>query len=447
LKPSELIIVGGGLAGCEAAWQAAEAGLHVQLFEMRPLLSTGAHVTDLLAELVCSNSFGSRLPDRASGLLKEELKTLKSLLVTCAEKASIPAGNALAVDRTLFSQLVTDQIIKHPKIQIIRSEVKNIPNSPTIISSGPLTSKSFSKSIQRFLGHNFLYFFDAIAPIVSVDSINWNIAFRASRFNENQSESGDYINCPFTKEEYQNFVVNLKCAKTIEMRPFESEISSGVVAGHPNFFEGCLPIEELARRGDQALVFGPMRPIGLKNPRDGKYPYAVLQLRQDNLVGSLYNFVGFQTNLLYSEQMRLFRTIPGLENAEFVRFGQMHRNTYISSPFVLKPTLQSKKRDDLFFSGQVTGIEGYMGNIASGWLAGVNAARFIKNQNLVVFPPETMLGALVRYITTSEGPLFQPMKANFGLLNELNKSILSRKEKNKALADRALQYVKSWMNE
>jgi methylenetetrahydrofolate--tRNA-(uracil-5-)-methyltransferase len=445
VKNSDLNIIGGGLAGCEAAWQAAEAGLHVKLFEMRPLVSTGAHKTDALAELVCSNSLGSLLADRASGLLKEELKVLKSLLVECAEKTALPAGNALAVDRTLFSQLVTEKILDHPRIEIIRSEVKDIPTTPAIISSGPLTSSDLAQSIKAFLGHDSLFFFDAIAPIVSSDSINFNIAFKASRFHEDSSGEGDYINCPFSKDEYLAFVETLKSAQTIELKPFESEILSGVRAGARKFFEGCLPIEELAHRDPQALAFGPMRPIGLYDPRTGKGAYAILQLRQDNQSGSLYNMVGFQTNLTYSEQKRVFRTIPGLEKAEFIRLGQMHRNTYIESPLSLKPTLQSQKRDNLFFAGQLIGVEGYMGNIASGWLAGTNAARLSNNQPLITFPPETMLGALIQYVTSSEVSTFQPMKANFGILKELPEYIRSRKEKNKVLSNRSLKYMNSFM--
>jgi methylenetetrahydrofolate--tRNA-(uracil-5-)-methyltransferase len=444
VKNAELTVIGGGLAGSEAAWQAAEAGLHVKLYEMRPNVSTGAHKTEALAELVCSNSLGSLLPDRASGLLKEELKVLKSLLVDCAEKTSLPAGNALAVDRTLFSQLVTAKISEHPRIEIIRNEVKDIPSTPAIISSGPLTSSNLARSLKDFLGHDSLFFFDAIAPIVSYDSINFGIAFKASRFHEDITGKGDYINCPFSKDEYLAFVETIRSAQAIELKSFESEISSGVKAGSKKFFEGCLPIEELARRDPQALAFGPMRPIGLYDPRTGKGAYAILQLRQDNQSGSLYNMVGFQTNLTYPEQKRVFRTIPGLEKAEFVRYGQMHRNTYIASPLSLLPTLQSHKRDDLFIAGQLIGVEGYMGNIASGWLAGINAARYLKGQSLLTFPSETMLGALIQIITSSDVDTFQPMKANFGILKELPKSIRSRREKNKVLSSRSLEFMNSF---
>jgi len=446
LKSIELTIIGGGLSGCEAAWQAAEAGLHVKLVEMRPNVMTEAHKTDGFAELVCSNSLGSLLSDRASGLLKEELRVLKSLLVDCAEKTSLPAGNALAVDRALFSQLVTEKIANHPRIEITRDEQKTIPRSPTVICSGPLTSSALARSIEEFLGHDSLFFYDAIAPIVSADSINFDHAFKASRFHEDITNEGDYINCPLSKEEYQDFVTNLKSAQTIELKSFELEIPSGVRAGSRKFFEGCLPVEELARRGDQALAFGPMRPIGLFDPHTGKGAYAILQLRQDNQAGSLYNLVGFQTNLTYPEQERVFRLIPGLENAEFVRFGQMHRNTYIASPLVLKSTLQSKNRKDLFFAGQLVGVEGYMGNIASGWLAGTNAARFLNKQSLFTFPTETMLGALAHYITSVEVSIFQPMKANFGILKELPEHIRSRKEKNKVLSNRSLDFMRAFIN-
>ncbi len=413
----ELIIIGGGLAGSEAAWQAAERGLRVKLFEMRPARQTGAHVTGYLAELVCSNSLGSNLPDRASGLLKNELRTLGSLLLECAEVAALPAGAALAVDREIFARRVTQKIERHPNIEIIREEVKEIPSTPVIVASGPLTSESLSQSIAKLSGEEHLFFFDAIAPIVRAESVNMQIAFRASRYDKGEQHDGDYINCPFTKEQYDEFVRALQSAERIELRSFEEAIRSGVKAGH--FFEGCLPIEIIAERGGDALAFGPMRPVGLRDPRTGKRPYAVVQLRQDNLAGSLYNLVGFQTNLKYHEQKRVFRMIPGLENAEFERYGQMHRNTFIASPKLLRPTLQHVTRDDLFFAGQITGVEGYVGNIATGLLAGVNAARLLNGEEPLVLPRETMLGALCHYVTHADLKNFQPMKANFGILPEM----------------------------
>ncbi len=389
---TDLIVIGGGLAGSEAAWQAAQQGLNVILYEMRPALSTGAHETDYLAELVCSNSLGSNQPDRASGVLKNELRRFGSMLLECAEVAALPAGSALAVDRELFSRTVTERIQNHPRINIIREEVTDIPSAMTVLASGPLTSPALSQKITELSGEEHLFFFDAIAPIISVETINMNIAFRASRYGRGDENEGDYINCPFTKIEYHNFIEALLQAERIELRSFEDSIRNGVMAGR--FFEGCLPIEIMAERGKDSLAFGPMRPVGLIDPRTGKRPYAVVQLRQDNLAGNLYNLVGFQTNLKYPEQKRVLRLIPGLENAEFIRYGQMHRNTFIASPKLLKPTLQFHNRDDLFFAGQIIGVEGYMGNIATGLLAGVNAARLHKNQKPFDPPQTTMLGAL-----------------------------------------------------
>lgn len=433
---ADLIVVGGGLAGSEAAWQAAEGGLEVDLYEMRPSVSTGAHETEYLAELVCSNSLGSNLPDRASGVLKNELRRLKSMLLECAEAAALPAGAALAVDREIFARQVTERIRNHPRIRVVRKEVTEIPRGLTIIASGPLTSDKLSKEIERLSGHEHLFFFDAIAPIVARDSLNMEIAFRGSRYQQDE-EDGDYINCPFTKDEYYNFVDTLLHAERIELRSFEEVIRAGVTAGH--FFEGCLPVEIIAERGKDSLAFGPMRPVGLKDPHTGKRPYAVIQLRQDNLAGNLYNLVGFQTNLKYPEQQRVFRLIPGLEKAEFVRYGQMHRNTFIASPKLLRLTLQFIDRDDLFFAGQITGVEGYMGNIATGLLAGLNAAQFHKSQPLITLPPTTMLGALCHYVTHADLKDFQPMKANFGILPPLAETNrLGKRERAKAYADRAL---------
>jgi methylenetetrahydrofolate--tRNA-(uracil-5-)-methyltransferase len=434
---TDLFVIGGGLAGSEAAYQTAQRGLKVRLYEMRPAVQTGAHQTHHLAELVCSNSLGSNLPDRASGVLKNELRTLGSLLLECAEAASLPAGGALAVDRELFARLVTERMESHPNIQVVREEVKEIPDTPTIIASGPLTSPALSRSIAALSGEEQLFFFDAIAPVVHADSINMNVAFRASRYGTGEQEEGDYINCPFTKEEYYTFVEALLQAERIELRAFEEAIKGGVKAGH--FFEGCLPVEIIAERGIDSLAFGPMRPVGLKDPRTGKRPYAVLQLRQDNLAGSLYNLVGFQTNLKYPEQKRVFRLIPGLENAEFMRYGQMHRNTFIASPKLLRPTLQHVRRDDLFFAGQITGVEGYMGNIATGLLAGLNAARLHHHEEPLTLPQTTMLGALCHYVTHADLKDFQPMKANFGILPPLElTSKIGKRERGKAYAERAL---------
>ena len=435
---TELIVIGGGLAGSEAAWQAAQRGLLVSLYEMRPALQTGVHHTQDLAELVCSNSLGSKLPDRASGLLKNEARMLGSMLVEAAETAALPAGSALAVDRELFAHLVTERIESHPNIKIIRAEVKEIPNMPTIVASGPLTSPALSQSIARLSSEDHLYFFDAIAPVIHADSIDMEIAFRASRYGAGEHDEGDYINCPFTKEEYYAFVNALLSAERIELHSFEESIRSGVRAGH--FFEGCLPVEIIAERGLNSLAFGPMRPVGLRDARTGRRSYAVVQLRQDNLAGSLYNLVGFQTNLKFPEQKRVLRMIPGLENAEFMRYGQMHRNTFIASPRLLRHTLQHIGRDDLFFAGQITGVEGYMGNIATGLLAGINAARLLHHEEPIRLPQTTMLGALCHYITHADLKDFQPMKANFGILPPLEfASKIGKRDRGKAYAGRALE--------
>lgn len=442
-----LIVIGGGLAGSEAAWQAANRGLPVKLYEMRPELSTGAHTTSYLAELVCSNSLGSNIIDRASGLLKQELRMLGSLLIECADQTALPAGGALAVDRDKFAGLVTEKIKSHPQIEVIREEMQSIPAGPTIIASGPLTSERLAGSIIDFSGHENLYFFDAIAPIVGIDSVNMEVAYRASRYGRGTQEQGDYINCPFDEFEYNSFVEELSSAEKIELKEFDQVLQrgSGVTAGAHQYFEGCLPVEVLSNRDQKALAFGPLRPVGLIDPRIGKRPYAVVQLRQDNLAGTLYNLVGFQTNLKFSEQRRVFRMIPGLENAEFLRYGQMHRNTFLFSPDLIEATMQSKRKPDLFFAGQITGIEGYAGNIASGLVAGNNAANFIQGKGLEVLPRETMTGALCHYVTHAAAQDFQPMKANFGILPPLD----STKKRNKrqraaAYSDRALDKLREF---
>lgn len=439
-----ITVIGGGLAGSEAAWQLAQNNIQVKLYEMRPVNPTGAHLSGDLAELVCSNSLGSNLPDRASGVLKNELRVLNSMLLECAEVTALPAGAALAVDREAFAKLVTEKINSHPNIEVIREEVKEIPNTPVIVASGPLTSDSLSKSIAKLSGEEHLFFFDAIAPIVHAESINMEIAFRASRYDKGEQDEGDYINCPFTKEQYYEFVNALKQAERIELRAFEDAIRSGIKAGQ--FFEGCLPIEIIAERGEDSLAFGPMRPIGLRDPKTNKRPYAVVQLRQDNLAASLYNMVGFQTNLKFPEQRKVLRMIPGLENAEFERYGQMHRNTFIASPKLLRPTLQHITRDDLFFAGQITGVEGYMGNIATGLLAGINAANFLHRKNLITLPQETMLGALCHYVTHADLKDFQPMKANFGILPELHlDKKIGKRERGQMYAERANKKLNEYL--
>ncbi len=450
---ADLIIIGGGLAGSEAAWQAAERGVQVRLYEMRPKKETGAHVSSDLAELVCSNSLGSNLIDRASGLLKEELRRMGSMLLACAEATALPAGGALAVDREAFAQQVTERIEGHANIQLVREEFTSIPHQPAIIASGPLTSPALTQSIQVLTGQENLFFFDAIAPIVTLDSIQMEIAFRASRYGNGDPEEGDYINCPMTKEEYEHFVTELRNAERIELRAFEQVIQEGVTAGAHTFFEGCLPIEVLAQRGEMALAFGPMRPVGLRDPRTGHRPYAVVQLRQDNLAGTLYNLVGFQTNLTYPEQKRVLRMIPGLEQAAFARYGQMHRNTFIASPLVLEPSLQVKKQvanqaqADLFFAGQIVGVEGYMGNIATGLLAGVNAARVLNNEEGLVLPQTTMLGALLHYVTQAALKDFQPMKANFGIMPPLEHPARSKRERAMQYVQRGLADLEAWAAE
>jgi len=442
---AELSIVGGGLAGSEAAWQAAQRGIMVRLFEMRPQKMTGAHVTSHLAELVCSNSLGSNIADRASGLLKNELRMLNSLLLNIAEKVAVPAGSALAVDRNRFAERVTQVISVHPNISIIRKEIRTIPEGPTIIASGPLTSNDLSDALTQLSGEKHLFFYDAISPIVSLDSIDMDIAFRASRYRRGNEEEGDYINCPMNKDEYEIFVRELRNAERIEIKEFESELEKGVTTGSHTYFEGCLPVEIIAMRGEEALAYGPMRPVGLIDPLTGKRPYAVLQLRQDNLAKTMYNLVGFQTNLKFAEQKRVFRMVPGLEKAEFFRYGQMHRNTFIFSPKLLKPSLQFKGREDLFFAGQITGIEGYVGNIASGLLAGINIARLINGESPLEMPRVTMLGSLCHYISHADAKDFQPMKANFGIVPPLTDATKrNKRQRAVAYAERALNSLEEF---
>lgn len=434
----QLIVIGGGLAGSEAAWQAANAGVRVRLYEMRPLQPTPAHVSGNLAELVCSNSLGSSLVSKAPGLLKAELRGLGSLILQCAEETAVPAGSSLAVDRDLFAGLVSRRIDEHPLIEIIREEIKVIPDRPVIIASGPLTSAALTAEIQRLSGEDHLYFYDAVSPIVHADSIDMSIAFRQSRYDKGDQTEGDYINCPLNKEEYEDLIEAILTAETITLKSFERE--------DPNFFEGCMPVEVMAHRGRDALAFGPLRPVGLIDPRTGKRPYAVVQLRQDNVAASLYNMVGFQTNLRWGEQRRVLRMIPGLENAEFLRYGMMHRNTYVNAPRLLQPTLQMRNRSDLFFAGQITGVEGYVGNAGTGLLAGINAARFLQGQAPVIFPTGTMLGALCHYVTHADPGDFQPMKANFGLFQPPQDKI-NKRVRGHWYAERALTRMRRFTRE
>jgi len=427
-----LTVVGGGLAGSEAAWQAAERGVTVTLVEMRPHRATPAHVSDRLAELVCSNSLGSDLPDRAAGLLKAELRHLNSLVLACADGTRVPAGGALAVDRELFAAEVTRRIESHPRIRLVREEVTAIPDGPAVIATGPLTSDTLAERIAALTGQEHLYFYDALAPIVSADSIDDSIAFRASRYGKGDA---DYINCPMTEEEYTRFVEALVAAERIPLREFEQ--------GDARFFEGCLPVEVLAARGQEALAFGPLRPVGLTDPRTGARPHAVVQLRQDNLAGTLFNIVGFQTNLRYAEQERVFRLIPGLGQAEFVRFGHMHRNTFINGPRLLEPTMGFRERPGLFFAGQITAVEGYVGSVGGRWVAGVNAARFALGKEPLVLPHTTMLGALCTYVSRADPETFQPMKANFGLLPPLSPPVRNKRKRYQAYAARAMDNLQS----
>lgn len=443
----KITIIGGGLAGSEAAWQAAKRGLNVSLYEMRPQKQTGAHIGSYLAELVCSNSLGSNLVDRASGLLKEEIRRLDSLLLSIAEETAVPAGGALAVDRDGFARRVTESIENHPNITVFRQEMTDIPDGPVIIASGPLTSPKLSRVIRELTGSEHLYFFDAISPIVDSHTINMEIAYRGSRYSRGKQDEGDYINCPLTREEYEGFINELLSAQRIELKEFEIELERGVKAGAHKFFEGCLPIEIMAQRGIDALAYGPMRPVGLIDPRKGERSHAVVQLRQDNLAGTLYNMVGFQTNLKFSEQRTVFRMIPGLENVEFERYGQMHRNTFIFSPAHLNPTLQFRRRDDLFFAGQITGVEGYIGNIATGLLAGWNVSRWVCSEPLLTFPKTTMLGALCHYITQANPRDFQPMKANYGIFPPLEgKRIKSKRQRGQAYSNRSLQDMEKYLS-
>ena len=427
-----LTVIGGGLAGSEAAWQAAQRGIEVTLYEMRPEVMTPAHVSGDLAELVCSNSLGSNLEDRAPGLLKAELRQLNSVILACADETAVPAGGALAVGREAFARLVTERVAGHPRITVVRQEVRTIPDGVVVIATGPLTSDALADEIAALTGQDHLYFYDAMAPIVTYESIDQSKVFRASRYGRGD----DYINCPMSEVEYDAFVEALLAAETIPLRQFERE--------DEHFFEACLPVEVIARRGRMALAYGPLKPVGLTDPRTGRRPFAVVQLRQDNLAATLYNLVGFQTNLKWGEQERVFRMIPGLEHAEFVRFGQMHRNTFIHSPDLLNPTMEFRARPGLFFGGQITGTEGYIASAASGLVAGLNAARLILGQPLLTFPPTTMIGALCRYVTTACGE-FQPMKPNFGLLPPLERAPRRKRERHRAYAERALRDLGSFI--
>lgn len=419
-------VIGAGLAGAEAAWQMAKRGLDVNLCEMRPVRQTPAHHTGDFAELVCSNSLRASALENAVGLLKEEMRRLDSLIMRCADATAVPAGGALAVDRVGFARLVTAALEEHPRVRVHREEMAAIPEGGTVVlATGPLTSTAMASSIRQLTGEDYLYFYDAVAPIVSFDTINMDKVFRSSRYDKGEAA---YLNCPMSREEYDAFQEALAAAERAPRKEFDKEVH----------FEGCMPVEVLAGRGKDTLAYGPMKPVGLTDPRTGKRPHAVVQLRQDNTAGTLYNLVGFQTNLKWDEQRRVFRMIPGLEEAEFVRYGVMHRNTYINSPVLLEPTFECKKRAGLFFAGQITGVEGYVESAAAGLMAGINAVRVVAGQDLLVFPPETAHGALAHYITTADPRHFQPMNVTFGLLPPPEENIRDKKEKNRRLAQRAL---------
>jgi methylenetetrahydrofolate--tRNA-(uracil-5-)-methyltransferase len=403
-------IIGGGLAGTEAAWQVAQAGIRVVLYEMRPVRQTPAHKTHDLAELVCSNSLKSESMYTAPWLLKQELRQCGSLLLQAADKARVPGGHALTVDREQFGLEITRSLEEHPLIEVRREEVQRIPDGVTIVASGPLTSDELAADIGRITGSERLYFYDAISPIVDADSINMDVAFRASRYGKSLDGSDDYVNCPFNRDQYDQFVEAILCAQTYESH-FDEKIP---------FFEACLPIEELAKRGRETLRFGPMKPVGLDDPRTGRRPWAVVQLRQENLRAESYNLVGFQNHLRFGEQARVLRMIPGLEQAEFLRYGQIHRNTYINSPSLLAPTLQLKSRPEIFFAGQISGVEGYVEAIATGFLAGRNAAAFLKSRAPEPFPRDTALGSLSTYISGADAKNYQPANITFDLLPSLD---------------------------
>jgi len=424
-------VIGGGLAGVEAAWQAAEMGASVKLYEMRPVEQTPAHRTDKLAEIVCSNSLKTDEPGTAPYLLKEELRRGRSLVMEAAAKTKVPAGSALSVDRIKFAELITARIEQHPRIEILREEVTRIPaDSVSIIATGPLTSEALTADIMRFTGDDQLYFYDAIAPIVAADSIDMSVAFKAARYGKG---GDDYINCPMSPDEYTVFFDALVEAKSVPLKRFEET----------KWFESCLPIEENARRGVDTLRFGPMKPKGLPDPRTGEEPYACVQLRQENLMADAYGFVGFQNHLRYGEQERVLKLIPGLQDAEFLQFGQIHRNTFINSPKILNETLSTKANSRLFFAGQITGVEGYVESVATGWLAGRNAVSVLRGDAMITAPSTSAIGALCRYVSNVETKNFQPVNITFGLLEplpvELRKKYRKKRERHTVQVDRALQ--------
>ena len=431
----EIVIIGGGLAGSEAAWQAANLGVNVILYEMRPKEATAAHKTDHLAEIVCSNSLGSNDSLSAPGMLKDEMRKLNSLVINIADQTQVPAGSALAVDRDQFALGVTQALESHPNVKILREEITEIPEDAiSIVATGPLTSNNLSNAISELTHSKNLYFFDAIAPIIDTDSINMAKVFRASRYDKG---TADYLNCPMDRETYDRFYDALTQADRVQSKEFEKI----------PYFEGCLPIEVMAERGRQTLLFGPLKPVGLIDPQTGKRPYAVLQLRPENRHGSCYNMVGFQTKITYPEQKKVFRMIPGLEEAEFLRCGSIHRNTFINSPDLLKDTLQLKTHEQTFFAGQLVGVEGYVEAAASGGLAGLHAAKTLRNESIQIPPPTTAHGALLHYISTTDPKYFQPINTNFGLFPPLSIPIRDKQEKRKRIQQRAAEEFQEWMTQ
>jgi len=425
-------VIGAGLAGSEAAWQLAKRGIKVRLYEMRPVKQTPAHHTDKFAELVCSNSLRANNLTNAVGVLKEEMRMLDSIIIGSADACAVPAGGALAVDRHEFASHVTEKVKNHPNVTVYHEEITEIPEGPTVIATGPLTSEALSSKLRDLTGEEYLYFYDAAAPIIEKDSIDMEKVYLKSRYDKGEAA---YLNCPMTEEEFDRFYEALISAETVPLKEFEKEI----------FFEGCMPIEVMANRGRKTMLFGPMKPVGLEDPKTGKRPFAVVQLRQDDAAGTLYNIVGFQTHLKWGPQKEVLQLIPGLENAEIVRYGVMHRNTFINSPKVLEATYQFKNRKDLFFAGQMTGVEGYVESAASGLVAGLNAARFVSGQELIVFPEETAMGSMARYITNASVKNFQPMNANFGLFPDLPTKVRGKKERAEQHANRALETIQNFV--
>jgi methylenetetrahydrofolate--tRNA-(uracil-5-)-methyltransferase len=426
-------VIGAGLAGSEAAWQIAKRGINVRLYEMRPVKQTPAHHTDKFAELVCSNSLRANGLTNAVGVIKEEMRMLESVIMAAADNCSVPAGGALAVDRHEFAGYVTEKVKNHPLIEVINEEVTEIPEGITVIATGPLTSESLAKKIQGLTGEEYLYFYDAAAPIIEKESINMDKVYLKSRYDKGEAA---YLNCPMTKEEFDAFREALITAECAPLKEFEKE----------KYFEGCMPIEVMAARGEKTMTFGPMKPVGLEDPKTGKRPYAVVQLRQDDAAGTLYNLVGFQTHLKWPEQKRVFSMIPGLENLDIIRYGVMHRNTFINSPKVLNKTYQLRSNPNLFFAGQMTGVEGYVESAGSGLIAGINAARLALGEPLLHFPAETALGSMARYITEADSKNFQPMNVNFGIFPDLGERVKSKPERAERHANRALETIQNFIN-